>query len=174
MSVLVFIPCSSGRLNGQNAETLSYAVALAAQENLPILGFSCGKIEDSSALEGYGLSFLTTIDASIFEIKTLAHFLAEQAKKAQAKYLIFDQNLFSRQLANHLSFLLEAACIHGVIALPKNEKTFEKWSFSGKALTQIQSQSAITILTLSKGAFPKTKKNQEKIVFQSKKRTAQK
>ncbi len=157
MSVLIYIDTADGLVKKSSLEALSYGAAVAASLGVPAEGVVAGSVsQDLPELGRYGVSKIHhAADAATADAAQLAAVVAEAARVAGAKVIVFSNNTSGKAVAPRLSAKLKAGLVSGAVSLPETVSGFvvKKSVFSGKAFARIQVSTDIKIITLNSNAY---------------------
>ncbi|MEO9144553.1 MAG: electron transfer flavoprotein subunit alpha/FixB family protein [Ginsengibacter sp.] len=161
--VLIFLDQAEGHIKKNSFEAACYGVKLAENLNTSAEGIVLGTVtDDLAALGKYGLKKIHTLKNEVlnnFDDQVFAHIIAEVAKSADAKVIIFSNNFNGKAVAPRLSVRLKAGLVSGAVALPDTTNGFvtKKSVFSGKAFATIAIKTDIKIISLNANAYKATK-----------------
>jgi len=161
MSVLVYTENSDGKFKKSTFEAVSYARAIADQNNTSLTAISIGNVsKDELALIGnYGADKILNVSnekLKNFVNQAYASVIAEAAKKQGAAIIVLSNSFSGRGLAPRLGVKLEAGVVDGAVSLPEQgEGKFrvKKMAFSGKAFAIVELTSANKIISLTPNAY---------------------
>jgi len=159
MSVLIFLDQSEGHIKKNSFEAASYGAKLAENLNISAEGIVLGTVNDDlAALGKYGLKKIYSVEnegLNNFDDQVFTHVIAEAAKTADAKIVIFSNNFNGKAIAPRLSVRLKAGLVTGAVALPETANGFivKKSVFSGKAFANVSIKTEIKIISLNPNAY---------------------
>ena len=159
MSVLIFLDQSEGHIKKNSFEAASYGAKLAENLNISAEGIVLGTVNDNlAALGKYGLKKIYSVEnegLNNFDDQVFTHVIAEAAKTADAKIVIFSNNFNGKAIAPRLSVRLKAGLVTGAVALPETANGFivKKSVFSGKAFANVSIKTEIKIISLNPNAY---------------------
>ncbi|MFI5137611.1 MAG: electron transfer flavoprotein subunit alpha/FixB family protein [Sphingobacteriales bacterium] len=161
MSVLVYTENSDGKFKKSTFEAVSYARAVADQNNTSLTAISIGDVSQAElALIGnYGADKILNVSnekLKNFVNQAYASVIAEAAKKQGATIIVLSNSFSGRGLAPRLGVKLEAGVVDGAVSLPdQGEGKFrvKKTAFSGKAFAIVELTSANKIISLTPNAY---------------------
>src|ERR1700749_491951 len=167
MSVLIYTENAEGKFKKSTFEVVSYARAIADQNNTSLVAISIGDVanDDLSALGKYGADkVLNVSNAKLknFINQAYASVIAEAAKKEGADIVVLSNSFSGRGLAPRVGVKLEAGDADGVVALPEisgDKFTVKKNSFSGKAFATVQLTSANKVIALIPNSYQVVEKS---------------
>ncbi|MCD0490148.1 electron transfer flavoprotein subunit alpha/FixB family protein [Pedobacter sp. MC2016-14] len=160
MSVLVYVEQVDGKFKKSVFEAVSYAKAIADQNNTTLAAISIGNVEESElkALGTYGAAKVLNVASE--ELKTFvnqayAAVVAEAATKENANIVVLSNSFSGKGLAPRIAVKLKAGLIDGAIELPTTGDQFrvKKTAFSGKAFAITELSSANKVIALNPNAF---------------------
>jgi len=159
MSVLIFLDQSEGHIKKNSFEAASYGAKLAENLNISAEGIVLGTVNDDlAALGKYGLKKIYSVEnegLNNFDDQVFTHVIAEAAKTADAKIVIFSNTFNGKAIAPRLSVRLKAGLVTGAVALPETANGFivKKSVFSGKAFANVSIKTEIKIISLNPNAY---------------------
>ncbi|HAL81651.1 MAG TPA: electron transfer flavoprotein subunit alpha [Mucilaginibacter sp.] len=161
MSVLVYTENSDGKFKKSTFEAISYARAIADQNNTSLTAISIGDVsKDELALIGnYGADKILNVSnekLKNFVNQAYASIIAEAAKKLGAAIIVLSNSFSGRGLAPCLGVKLEAGVVDGAVSLPEQgEGKFrvKKTAFSGKAFAIVELTSPKKIISLTPNSY---------------------
>jgi electron transfer flavoprotein alpha subunit len=159
MSVLIFIDQSEGHIKKNSFEAACYGAKLAENLNTTAEGIVLGTVNDDLASLGkYGLKKVYSVEKeelNNFDDQVFTHVIAEAAKNANAKIIIFSNNFNGKAIAPRLSVRLKAGLVSGAVTLPETANGFvvKKSVFSGKAFANVSIKTEIKIISLNPNAY---------------------
>lgn len=162
MSVLIFLDQSEGHIKKNSFEAASYGAKLAENLGTTAEGIVLGTVNDDLASLGkYGLKKIYTIkneSLTNFDDEVFSHVIAEAAKRADSKVIVFSNNFNGKAVAPRLSVRLKAGLVTGAVALPETTNGFvvKKNVFSGKAFANVAIKTDIKIISLNANAYKAT------------------
>lgn len=162
MSVLIFLDQSEGHIKKSSLEAASYGAKLAENLNTSAEGIVLGTVNDDlAALGKYGLKKIYTIKKDAlnnFDDQVFTHVIAEAAKKADSKVIVFSNNFNGKAVAPRLSVRLKAGLVTGAVSLPETTSGFlvKKNVFSGKAFANVLIKTEVKIISLNANAYKAT------------------
>ena len=159
MSVLIFLDQADGNIKKNSFEAASYGAKIAENLNTSAEGIVLGTVKDDlTALGKYGLKKVYNVkneSLNNFDDQVFTQVIAEAAKKADSKVIVFSNNFNGKAIAPRLSVRLKAGLVSGATALPETSNGFEvkKSVFSGKAFANISIKTEIKIISLNSNAY---------------------
>jgi electron transfer flavoprotein alpha subunit len=159
MSVLIFLDQADGSIKKNSFEAASYGAKLAENLNTSAAGIVLGSVKDDlAALGKYGLKKVYTIkneSLNNFDDQVYTQVIAEAAKKADSKVIVFSNNFNGKAIAPRLSVRLKAGLVSGANALPQTDNDFvvKKSVFSGKAFANVSIKTETKIISLNSNAY---------------------
>ncbi|HEY5371607.1 MAG TPA: electron transfer flavoprotein subunit alpha/FixB family protein [Hanamia sp.] len=162
MSVLIFLDQADSHIKKSSFEAASYGAKLAENLNTSAEGILLGNVSDDlSALGKYGLKKIYAVKKDAlnnFDDEVFTHIIAEAAKIADAKVIVFSNNFNGKSIAPRLSVRLKAGLVSGAIALPDTANGFvvKKSVFSGKAFANVFIKTEIKIISLNANSYKVT------------------
>jgi len=161
MSVLVYVEQVDGKFKKSVYEAVSYAKAIADQNNTNLTAISIGNVPESELKElgKYGASKILNVTSdqlSNFINQAYASVIAEAAGKENANIVVLSNSFSGKGLAPRIAVKLKAGLIDGAVELPKLEdgKFFvKKTAFSGKAFAVTELTSENKVIALNPNAF---------------------
>ncbi|WP_199140337.1 electron transfer flavoprotein subunit alpha/FixB family protein [Pedobacter sp. ASV12] len=160
MSVLVYVEHADGKFKKSVYEAVSYAKAIANQQNTNLTAISIGNVAESELKElgKYGASKVLNVTADQlknFVNQAYGAVIAEAAKKENADIVVLSNSFSGKGLAPRIAVKLQAGLIDGAVELPNFDGGFsvKKTAFSGKAFAITTLTSANKIIALNPNAF---------------------
>ena len=157
--VLVFIDVAEGHVKKASFEVLTYGAKLAEQLSTTAEGIVLGSVtEDLSALGKYGVKKIYQVNNETldhFDSQVFTNVIAQVAQAADAKVIVFSNNVDGKAVAPRVSARLKAGLVSGAVGLPDTSNGFvvKKNVFSGKAFANISLTTEIKIISLSPNAY---------------------
>ena len=164
MSVLIYAENAGGQFKKSIFEAVSYARAIADQNNVQLIALSVGDVsnEELSKLATYGADKIINVpNAKLknFINQAYASVIAEVAKKAEANIVVLSNSFSGKGLAPRIAVKLGAGLAEGAIALPAQDGgkfKVKKTAFSGKAFAIVELTSANKVISLVPNSFKVT------------------
>jgi electron transfer flavoprotein alpha subunit len=161
MSVLVYVEQVDGKFKKSVFEAVSYAKAIADQQNTNLTAISIGNVEDLElqSLGNYGASKVLNVNndqLKNFVNQAYASIIAEAAKAELADVVVLSNSFTGKGLAPRIAVKLEAGLIDGAVELPQIEDgkfLVKKTAFSGKAFAITELTSNLKVIALNPNAF---------------------
>jgi len=161
MSVLVFAENADGKFKKSIFEVVSYAKAVAAQNNTNLIAISIGDVanDELAALGKYGAEkVLNVSNAQLksFVNQAYASIIAEAAKKEGANIVVLSNSFSGRGLAPRIGVKLEAGVADGAVSLPEQSGgkfSVKKTAFSGKAFATVELTSDNKVIALTPNSY---------------------
>jgi electron transfer flavoprotein alpha subunit len=153
---------SEGHIKKNSFEAASYGAKLAENLGTTAEGIVLGTVNDDlGSLGKYGLKKIYTIKNEAlnnFDDEVFTYVIAEAAKKADSKVIVFSNNFNGKAVAPRLSVRLKAGLVTGAVALPETTNGFvvKKNVFSGKAFANVLIKTDIKIISLNANAYKAT------------------
>jgi electron transfer flavoprotein alpha subunit len=172
MSVLIYAENAGGKFKKSVFEAVSYAKAIAAQNNTSLLAISIGGVanEDLIELGKYGAEKVLNVSnekLKNFVNQAYASVIAEAAKANGADIVVLSNSFSGRGLAPRLGVKLEAGVADGAVALPVQNGgkfTVKKTAFSGKAFAVVELTSANKVIALTPNSYKVVEGGNEALV----------
>ncbi|WP_184549952.1 electron transfer flavoprotein subunit alpha/FixB family protein [Mucilaginibacter sp. FT3.2] len=161
MSVLIYAENAGGTFKKSIFEAVSYAKAIADQNNTNLVAISIGDVSagELASLGKYGAQKVLNVSGDKlknFVNQAYAAVIAEAAKKEGADIVILSNTFSGRGLAPRLGVKLEAGVADGAVALPEQNGgkfTVKKTAFSGKAFAIVELTSANKVIALVPNSY---------------------
>ncbi len=160
MSVLVYVEQVEGKFKKSVFEAVSYAKAIADQQNTSLAAISIGNVAESelNELGKYGASKVLTVEADQlkdFVNQAYASVITEAAKKEGANIVVLSNSFSGKGLAPRIAVKLKAGLVDGAVELPTTDGGFsvKKTAFSGKAFAVVTLGSENKVIALNPNAF---------------------
>jgi electron transfer flavoprotein alpha subunit len=161
MSVLIYAENAGGKFKKSTFEAVSYAKAIAHQNNTNLVAISIGDVanDELTALGKYGAEKVLNVSndkLKNFVNQAYASVIAEAAKVNGADIVVLSNSFSGRGLAPRLGVKLEAGVADGAVALPEQNGgkfTVKKTAFSGKAFAIVELTSANKVIALTPNSY---------------------
>ncbi|TSJ39443.1 electron transfer flavoprotein subunit alpha/FixB family protein [Mucilaginibacter corticis] len=161
MSVLIYAENADGKFKKSIFEAVSYARAIADQQNTALTAISIGDVnaDELNSLAKYGADkILNAANAQLknFVNQAYASVIAEAAKKEGADIVVLSNSFSGRGLAPRLGVKLDAGVVDGAVELPElngGKFTVKKTAFSGKAFAVVELTSANKVIALTPNSY---------------------
>jgi electron transfer flavoprotein alpha subunit len=161
MPVLVYTENVEGKFKKSTFEVVSYAHAVAVQNNTSLTAISIGDVsqEELARLGKYGAVKILNVAGDKlknFVNQAYASVIAEAAKKEGTDIVVLSNSFSGRGLAPRLAVKLEAGLADGAVSLPDQANgkfIIKKTAFSGKAFAIIELTSANKIISLTPNSY---------------------
>jgi len=161
MSVLIYAENADGKFKKSIFEAVSYARAIADQQNTTLTAISIGNIntDELNSLAKYGADkILNVANAQLknFVNQAYASVIAEAAKKEGADIVVLSNSFSGRGLAPRIGVKLDAGLVDGAVELPElngGKFTVKKTAFSGKAFAVVELTSANKVIALTPNSY---------------------
>ena len=166
MPVLVYTENAEGKFKKSTFEVVSYARAIADQNNTALTAISIGNVskDDLSLLGKYGADKVLNVSndkLKNFVNQAYASVIAGAAKKEGADIVVLSNSFSGRGLAPRIGVKLEAGVADGVVSLPEAGGKFivKKTAFSGKAFAKVELTSSNKVISLVPNSYKVVEKN---------------
>ena len=161
MPVLVYTENADGKFKKSTFEAVSYARAIADQNNTNLVAISIGEVSSDqlTALGKYGAEkVLNVSNAKLknFINQAYASVIADAAKKENADIVVLSNSFSGRGLAPRIGVKLQAGVADGAVALPEQtggKFTVKKTAFSGKAFAVVELTSINKVISLTPNSY---------------------
>jgi electron transfer flavoprotein alpha subunit len=161
MPVLVYTENADGKFKKSTFEAVSYAHAIAVQNNTSLVAISIGNVSagELASLGKYGAEKVLNVSSEKlknFVNQAYASVIAEAAKKEGADIIVLSNSFSGRGLAPRIGIKLEAAVADGAVSLPDQtggKFVIKKTAFSGKALAVVELTSANKVVALIPNSY---------------------
>ena len=157
MSVLVFAENWDGAFKKSTYEGVAYAAGLAQSVGGNVTAVVIGAVsaETAATLGKYGAAKVLQFDGNDVNHQATATILAQAAKAAGSKYVVFNGTWKSKSTAPRLAIKLNAAIATEVVELPSTNApcVVKKKTFSGKAFAHVELNADVKIFVLSPNAY---------------------
>jgi electron transfer flavoprotein alpha subunit len=161
MSVLIYAENTEGKFKKSIFETVSYARAIADQNNSSLIALSIGNVQpgELALLAKYGAEKILNVSndqLKNFVNQAYASVIAEAAKKQGTEIVVLSNSFSGRGLAPRIGVKLSAGVADGAVALPaqvNGKFTVKKTAFSGKAFAVVELTSANKVIALIPNSF---------------------
>lgn len=161
MSVLIYTENTGGKFKKSTFEVISYARAIADQNNTNLIAISIGDVSaaELASLGKYGAEKVLNVSSERlknFVNQAYASVIAEAAKNNNADIVVLSNSFSGRGLAPRIAVKLEAGLADGAVALPEQaggSLKVKKTAFSGKAFAIVELTSASKVISLAPNAY---------------------
>jgi len=161
MSVLIFAENAGGKFKKSVFEAVSYARAIADQNNTTLTAISIGDVsqDELASLGKYGADKVLNVSngkLKNFVNQAYASVIAEAAKKEGADVVVLSNTFSGRGLAPRVGVKLQAGVADGAVALPEQSGgkfTVKKTAFSGKAFATVELTSPVKVIALIPNSY---------------------
>ncbi|OKS85975.1 electron transfer flavoprotein subunit alpha/FixB family protein [Mucilaginibacter polytrichastri] len=161
MSVLVYAENTGGKFKKSVYEAVSYARAIANQNNTTLTAISIGDVssDELSALGNYGAHKILNVSngqLKNFVNQAYAAVLAKAAEAEQADVVVISNTFSGRGLAPRVAVKLSAGIADGAVSLPETADgkfIVKKTAFSGKAFAMVQLTSVNIVIALIPNSY---------------------
>lgn len=161
MSVLVYVEHADGKFKKSVYEAVSYAKAIAEQNNTNLTAISIGDVEEPTLAElgKYGATKVLAVNTSQlknFVNQAYAAVIAEAAAKEGANIVVLSNSFSGKGLAPRVAVKLKAGFVDGAIELPTSDGgsfKVKKTAFSGKAFAVTEITSENKVIALNPNAY---------------------
>lgn len=161
MSVLVYTEHAEGKFKKSIFEAVSYARAVADQNNTNLVAVSIGDVDNETltALGKYGAEKVLNVSNGNFKNfvnQAYASVIADAAKKESADIVVLSNSFSGRGLAPRIGVKLQAGVADGAVSLPEQNGgkfTVKKTAFSGKAFAVVELTSTNKVIALTPNSY---------------------
>lgn len=161
MSILVYAENAGGSFKKSAFEAVSYARAIAGQNNTTLTALSIGDVDTAELknLAKYGADkILSVTNAKLknFVNQAYASVIADVAKSEGVSIIVLSNSFSGRGLAPRIGVKLNAGVADGAVALPKQDDgkfIVKKTAFSGKAFAMVELTSTNKIISLTPNSY---------------------
>jgi electron transfer flavoprotein alpha subunit len=160
MSVLIYAENADGKFKKSIFEAVSYAKAIADQNNTNLVAISIGNVDAAalSALGKYGAGKVLNVNndkLKSFVNQAYASVIAEAAKKEGANIVVLSNSFSGKGLAPRIGVKLNAGVADGAVSLPEAgaKFTLKKTAFSGKAFAVVELTSDNKVISLTPNSY---------------------
>ena len=169
MSILVYIESNQNQIKKSSFESLSYAKKLSKLISLDVIAvvINCSEL---APLSDFGPDKIISINEKkleTFNAHNYADVISNVSKSVNAKNIIISDSINCKYLASLLSVKLDAAFVSNVVSLPNSTNPFvvKRSTFSNKAFCEIEINSEIRILSISKNSIGLNENKSEPIII---------
>ena len=150
MKVLVFVENNNGKATKAGLEAVSYANALGAE----VTAVMFGHVEGDGGVGECGAATLK-VQAEIGDSRSMAKVIATEAKEGSYQLLIASQDNLGKEVMPRVAVMNGYSLISGVTELPNvsNGCLVKRNVFSGKAIAEVSSKTATSVLTVLPNSF---------------------
>ena len=169
MSILVYIESNQNQIKKSSFESLTYAKKLSKLISLDVIAvvINCSEL---APLSDFGPDKIISINEKkleTFDAHNYADVISNVSKSVSAKNIIISDSINCKYLASLLSVKLNAAFVSNVVSLPNSTNPFvvKRSTFSNKAFCEIEINSEIRILSISKNSIGLNENKSEPITI---------
>ena len=169
MSILVYIESNQNQIKKSSFESLSYAKKLSKLISLDVIAvaINCSEL---APLSDFGPDKIISINEKkleTFNAHNYADVISNVSKSVSAKNIIISDSINCKYLASLLSVKLNAAFVSNVVSVPNSTNPFvvKRSTFSNKAFCEIEINSEIRILSISKNSIGLIENKSEPIII---------
>ena len=169
MSILVYIESNQNQIKKSSFESLSYAKKLSKLISLDVIAvvINCSEL---APLSDFGPDKIISVNEKkleTFNAHNYADVISNVSKSISAKNIIISDSINCKYLASLLSVKLNAAFVSNVVSLPNSTNPFvvKRSTFSNKAFCEIEINSEIRILSISKNSIGLNENKSEPIII---------
>ena len=169
MSILVYIESNQNQIKKSSFESLSYAKKLSKLISLDVIAvvINCSEL---APLSDFGPDKIISVNEKkleTFNAHNYADVISNVSKSVSAKNIIISDSINCKYLASLLSVKLNAAFVSNVVSLPNSTNPFvvKRSTFSNKAFCEIEINSEIRILSISKNSIGLNENKSEPIIL---------
>ncbi|MDP9081459.1 MAG: electron transfer flavoprotein subunit alpha/FixB family protein [Bacteroidota bacterium] len=161
MSVLIYTENAEGKFKKSTFEAVSYARAIADQNNTNLVAISIGDVgnDELAGLAKYGADKVLNVSNTKlknFINQAYASVIADAAKKEGSDIIVLSNSFSGRGLAPRIAVKLGAGLADGAVSLPKQNAgkfTVKKTAFSGKAFAVVELTSTNKVISLTPNSY---------------------
>jgi electron transfer flavoprotein alpha subunit len=161
MPVLLYTENTDGKFKKSIFEAVTYARAVADQNNTSLIALSIGAVtaDELGELAKYGADKILNVSADnlkTFVNQAYASVIAEAAKKHGVDITVLSNTFSGRGLAPRIGAKLQAGVAEGAVALPDQSGgkfAVKKTVFSGKAFAMVELTSANKVIGLTPNSY---------------------
>ncbi len=161
MPVLIYTENADGKFKKSTFEAVSYARAIANQNNTSLTAISIGDVEaqELAHLGKYGADKVLNVSGAKlknFVNQAYASVIADAAKKESADIVVLSNSFSGRGLAPRIAVKLQAGIVDGAVSLPDQSNgkfLVKKTAFSGKAFAVVELTSVNKVISLTPNAY---------------------
>ncbi len=169
MNILVYIESNQNQIKKSSFESLTYAKKLSKLISLDVIAvvINCSEL---ALLGDFGPDKIISINEKkleTFDAHNYADVISNVSKSVNAKNIIISDSVNCKYLASLLSVKLNAAFVSNVVSLPNSTNPFlvKRSTFSNKAFCEIEINSEIRILSISKNSIGLNENKSEPIII---------
>ena len=169
MSILVFIESNKNEIKKSSFESLSYAKKLSKLISSDVIALTIN-CSEFTPLGDFGPDKIISVNdkkLELFNAHNYADVISNVSKSVSAKNIIISDSINCKYLASLLSVKLNAAFVSNVVSLPNSTHPFvvKRSAFSNKAFCEIEINSEIRILSISKNSIGLNENKSEPIIL---------
>ncbi|MBK8584876.1 MAG: electron transfer flavoprotein subunit alpha/FixB family protein [Bacteroidetes bacterium] len=160
MSVLVYIENSEGTFRKSAFETISYASAIAAKLNKPLVAISIGNVSNDELAKAGQYGATKVLNAAGDKLSTpntqaYSSVIAAAAKAENAEVIVLSASFAGKTIAPRIAIKLDAGLAENVVTLPEMDGAFtvKKGSYSGKAYSIIEMLAGTKVISTMPNSY---------------------
>ena len=169
MSILVYIESNQNQIKKSSFESLSYAKKLSKLISLDVFAvvINCSELAPLSDFGPDKIISINEKNLETFNAHNYADVISNISKSVSAKNIIISDSINCKYLASLLSVKLNAAFVSNVVSVPNSTNPFvvKRSTFSNKAFCDIEINSEIRILSISKNSIGLNENKSEPIII---------
>ena len=169
MSILVYIESNQNQIKKSSFESLSYAKKLSKLISSDVIAvvINCSKLAPLSDFGPDKIISINEKELELFNAHNYADVISNVSKSVSAKNIIISDSINCKYLASLLSVKLNAAFVSNVVSVPNSTNPFvvKRSTFSNKAFCEIEINSEIRILSISKNSIGLNENKSEPIII---------
>jgi len=169
MSILVYIETNQNQIKKSSFESLSYAKKLSKLISSDVIAvvINHSKLDPISDFGPDKIISINEKKLETFNAHNYADVISNVSKSVSAKNIIISDSINCKYLASLLSAKLNAAFVSNVVSLPNSTNPFvvKRSTFSNKAFCEIEINSEIKILSISKNSIGLNENKSEPIII---------
>ena len=169
MSILVYIETNQNQIKKSSFESLSYAKKLSKLISSDVIAvvINYSKLDPISDFGPDKIISINEKKLETFNAHNYADVISNVSKSVSAKNIIISDSINCKYLASLLSVKLNAAFVSNVVSVPNSTNPFvvKRSTFSNKAFCEIEINSEIRILSISKNSIGLNENKSEPIII---------
>ena len=149
MSILIYAEQHQGKYAKSTLEAVSYGAQLASSQGTQAIVITNGPLQGDGGLGGAGASKVLVANVtSTSDARQMGNLVMAAAQQTQASVIIFAQDISGKLIAPRVAARWDAGLVAGATSQPSADFTVQRNVFSGKAIAQVQVNTANKVITV--------------------------
>jgi electron transfer flavoprotein alpha subunit len=149
MSILIYAEQHQGKYAKSTLEAVSYGAQLASSQGSQAVVITNGPLQGDGGLGAAGASKVLVADVtSTSDARQMGNLVMAAAQQVQASVIIFAHDISGKLIAPRVAARWDAGLVAGATSQPSADFTVQRNVFSGKAIAQVQVNTANKVITV--------------------------